>query len=271
MDSRSGGLGSLLLSKCEVSCSDDPKLQEVLDRNPDAAGLLERFVNLPIDPIVGPTLTPGTDLKRSIRELTSDYVPRRNPSPEVLRAAEEFRSLYGELWPGYEPSDYCELVPVFRLYWTAKTQKRKKELSDWFEKLLKNQIRPARLAEAPLPDSPLMKVNTEVGTVELPIATVVEMVSSRGAVRFAPRSLLDYLVIWLVKFGRQRKLAFCELPGCASPYYVKMHPRYRYCSTACGDEARSKRHSKWWRDNRSPAAQRTSTRKTGQSSPLKSR
>jgi len=173
----------------------------------------------------------------------------------VTKPAEDFCHFYGELWPGYPPSDYWELVNAFRFHWTAKTEAQKDQLSLFFRKLFSNQIRPAARPDAPPAQEPLLKLDARIGKVTLPLQTLLGLLEHHRVIRFDARSLLDYMVTWLMVFRRQRKLAVCELKGCPQPYFVKSHPRYRYCSPTCGDQARMVRKARWQRENRAAARQ----------------
>jgi hypothetical protein len=195
------------------------KLAETIARGPE--WLLREFVNLPPD-----------------------------GKADGIKAYEAFRSLYGDLWgPDYPASDYYDLVRAFRIHWMAKTEQ---QLVSFIEKLFAGQLKPAKLGDERYLG---MKLTSRAGTVRLPVETLVDILASRRAPHdFKPRTLLDYLAVWLLTFRRQRKLAFCELKGCPRPYYVKDHPRHRYCSQTCSHEAKIRREVRWWHDNRGSRA-----------------
>src|SRR5262245_9596798 len=107
--------------------------------------------------------------------------------PGETAAAEEFRNSYGDLWiEDYSPSDYWDLVQAFRIHWRAKTRPEKQQLVSFIGKLFANQVRPAELGDAKISSHPLLRVDSMAGTVELPIETLLGMLTSRGAIRFEP-------------------------------------------------------------------------------------
>jgi hypothetical protein len=76
---------------------------------------------------------------------------------------------------------------------------------------------------------------------------------STGRIAFNPKAtLLDWLASSLLDC--RHKLGFCSRKRCATPYFVKTHPRARYCSEACFRESRLESKSRWWKRNRSKRA-----------------
>lgn len=190
--------------------------------------------------------------QRLLKDFVNLPVPEDMPGdkPKFPREAyEEFRKAYGDLWgPHYPISDYYDVVRAFRDHWTAKTEAQKQQLVSFVEKLFAGQLKPAKLGNDRYFG---IRLTSQAGSVRFPIGTLVQILTShRGPHDFEPRTLLDYLAVWLLTFRRQRKLGFCERKGCLHPYYVKDHPRYRYCSEACSYEASIGRKSHWWRKNR---------------------
>lgn len=170
--------------------------------------------------------------------------------PSDTKSAEEFRKVYCDLWPGLAPKNYWRYVFVVRYHWTAKTESEKSDLPYWVLNVLTRNIAtppPAKLEKA-VHVPPVFQISLQAGTIQLPIAAFLEMVSRPG-VQLKVETLLDYLAVWLFLFRDKGKLAICERKDCPHPYYVKQHPRSRYCSKECSHNAELTRKVRWWKQN----------------------
>ena len=118
-----------------------------------------------------------------------------------------------------------------------------------------DRLRPA------LPIAAGMTLASQVGSVRVPVEMLVELLTARRGPRdFEPRTLLDYLAVWLLVFRRQGKLAVCKRKDCKR-FFVKAHPRYRYCSTDCSDEIRKAGKALWFRNNRGASTKITAKKR----------
>lgn len=71
---------------------------------------------------------------------------------------------------------------------------------------------------------------------------------SDGKIKSSPaNTLLDWLANALVEC--RHRLGNCEREGCKTPYFMKSHPRGRYCSEACFRESRREKKNQWWKQN----------------------
>ena len=89
----------------------------------------------------------------------------------------------------------------------------------------------------------------------------VEVDFPSGRINLRPETLLDWLVLSLIEC--RRNLAICANENCPTPYFVKTHPRARYCSLSCSGVARQAGQRRWEQANRSADSKRFGNRKKG--------
>jgi hypothetical protein len=77
----------------------------------------------------------------------------------------------------------------------------------------------------------------------------IEVDFPSGRINVRPSTLVDWLVLSLIEC--RRNLAICARESCPTPYFVKTHPRTRYCSPTCFAAAREAGQRRWEKENRS--------------------
>ena len=80
----------------------------------------------------------------------------------------------------------------------------------------------------------------------------IDFPSGRAEVK--PKTLLDWLVWSLIEC--RRRLAICANRGCMAPYFVKPHPRAKYCSVACSEIGRQIGQRRWEESHRTKVARK---------------
>jgi hypothetical protein len=163
------------------------------------------------------------------------------PSTDV----QEFYEKYGDLYPGLGADAaarkrYSYFVSGFQFAWGAKNRTAKEIVSKFITDIFERDITAEKLGllrASPFddPDDPESR-------------PVIDADFESGKIRVRPRTMLDQLAKWLLEC--RNKLAVCQWKNCETPYYVKKHPRYKYCSTSCAEKAGRERKSRWWRDSR---------------------
>jgi hypothetical protein len=163
--------------------------------------------------------------------------------PGDSKAAEEFQERFGSLFPGLDLKDFCVDVAAFRKAWHAKGAVEREAvglyLANLFNRTFQFHVKPVtpsdgwkRILAGDARYFPAVKVDFSSGKIGLaPSAT-----------------LLDWLAISLLDC--RHRLGICERDGCATPYFVKMHPRARYCSEDCFRQSRLEKKNQWWKLNR---------------------
>ncbi len=173
--------------------------------------------------------------------------------PIEKAAAEGFCRDWGELYPGVTPRECLGFVKVFQWAWRATTDDEKESVSQnitaIFERdtSLLRRLPPFKRHQAPAKSG-------EIAWGGLPNlddpgrrpAVVADFTT--GTVTVKPRTLLDWLAKWLLQY--RDSLAICERKGCTTAYYVKTHPRQRFCTPKCADSARQQKKKQWWAENR---------------------
>jgi hypothetical protein len=167
------------------------------------------------------------------------------------KQAEGFRDRFGELFPGVNPEDYWIEVSNFRKAWHAKTPQDVAEVGRYLTALLNRSRRPH------VKDPP-----GEMGVFQAILAgdpryfPALSVDFSDGRIKPGPSvTLLDWLASGLVKY--RRMLGICKREECPAPYFVKPHPRAKYCSPTCFQESRLGQKSVWWVKNRGGDAKPT--------------
>jgi hypothetical protein len=167
--------------------------------------------------------------------------------PSDSKPAEEFEDRFGRLFPGVAPKDYCELVKGFRNAWRAKKPNELLAVGTYLEFIFNRVFCNHGMSETEWPDVlagdprwfPALKVDF-----------------SSGKISVTPhKTLLDWLAQSLLEC--RHRLGICEREGCATPYFVKAHPRARYCSEACFRASRLEKKNSWWKENRGKGTKRS--------------
>lgn len=161
-------------------------------------------------------------------------------TPADSKPAEEFQERFGSLFPGLRPEDYYVDVKGFRKAWHTKQICERDEVGEYltnlFNRTLQFHIVPTHIVSA-------------LSSRDARYFPAVRVDFSSGRIRLDPSAtLLDWLAISLLEC--RRRLGICERQGCATPYFVKPHPRARYCSEACFHQSRVEKKSEWWKRNR---------------------
>lgn len=196
--------------------------------------MLARFANLPL---LG---------KNQVEMIRFPYTMNERLSEMKLT---EFREEFGELYPGIRRRDWYNFIMEFRYYWYWK---RGSAHTVGLRRPLK-----LRLAK---PGAILKEFNA----MDDPSAWATTMLNGRvlelkvdfpaGRIDIRPNTLLDWLVLSFIDC--RLRLAICANEECGTPYFVKIHPRTRYCSTACSGIGRQKGQRKWEEEHRTKDAQR---------------
>jgi hypothetical protein len=164
------------------------------------------------------------------------------------KPAEEFQQQYGELFPGLSPQDYWIDVFGFRNAWHARTRHQLDVVSEYLTKLLNRSLRPHVKEPQNTPTNKLAVLEAVLGR-DPRYYPALKVDFSDGKIKSAPSvTLLDWLANALLEC--RHRLGMCEREGCATPYFVKTHPRGRYCSEACFRASRQEKKNQWWKQNR---------------------
>jgi hypothetical protein len=157
---------------------------------------------------------------------------------------EDFRQQFGELFPGLGPQDYWIEVVNFRAAWRAKTSHQKEVVSGYLTRLLNRSRRP----HVKEPQGELA-VFTAYLARDPRYFPQLKVDFSDGKIKSAPAAtLLDWLANALLE--HRHKLGICAREGCTTPYFVKSHPRGRYCSESCFRASRLEKKNQWFKRNR---------------------
>jgi hypothetical protein len=158
---------------------------------------------------------------------------------------QEFHEKYGDLYPGWGTDDmarklYAYYVGGFQFAWGAKNTATRelvsKFITDIFERdMTAEKLRLLRVSPFDDPDDPQSRP-----------AVVADFESGKITVR--PRTLLDWLAKSLLDY--RDRLAICERENCEHAYFVKAHPRQRFCSHDCANTVRQEKKERWWAENR---------------------
>ena len=201
----------------------DKKLAYAINRGGKA--VLEEFVNIdPNHPWPG----------------LPDFVKRYGPLVRGLdgigeKPAEKARRNQDQAHPSWPdrvgvrrylgPVGHEKYLHLFRGAWMAKTDEDRKAVADFLGDILNRKrmtdVTPPRLS---------------VDHRSFHISIVAE-------------TLLDLMAKWLIE-SPAWQLGTCELQGCPHRYYVRQHPRDRYCSPQCTREADRLKKVRWSRKSR---------------------
>lgn len=66
----------------------------------------------------------------------------------------------------------------------------------------------------------------------------------RSGFRYEPRTNFQAAVYELLKHSRQARV--CANPDCASPYFLTLDPRRKFCSVECAQPAQKQWRRTWW-------------------------
>lgn len=165
--------------------------------------------------------------------------------PGDARPAEAFQERFGVLFPGLAPKNYYVDVRQFRRAWHAKEPHQLESVGGYLtevcNRIVRSHITPP--AKAPLAADPRYY-------------PAVEINFASGRIALTPHAtLLDWLAKCLLEC--RHRLGQCEREGCGTPYFVKAHPRQKYCSEMCFRESRLEQKNQWWKKNRGKDAQRS--------------
>lgn len=166
--------------------------------------------------------------------------------PGDSKPAEEFQEQFGNLYPGLDPENYWVDVANFREAWHARNAGELEAvgsyLTDVFNRTHRRHVRsPEEEGESGAARAVL------AGDARYNPAVKVDF--SSGKIALDPSATLLY---WLANSLLQcrHRLGICKRQGCATPYFVKSHPRAKYCSELCFRESRLEKKNQWWKDNR---------------------
>jgi hypothetical protein len=160
--------------------------------------------------------------------------------PGDSKPAEEFQERFGSLFPGLDPDDYYVDVAGFRRAWHAKGPPERdavgRYLTNLFNRTLQFHVKPTQAVWA-------------INSRDARYFPAVEVDFSSGKIGLNPSAtLLDWLGSSVLEF--RHRLGICEREGCTTPYFVKTHPRARYCSEGCFRQSRLGKKNQWWKRNR---------------------
>jgi len=175
--------------------------------------------------------------------------------PGDSKPAEEFLQRFGTLFQGIKPEEYWVLVKDFRKAWSAKEASELRAVGERLGQIFNRtfcvqftSIESERPWEDMLAGHPRY-------------FPAVEVDFSSGRICLAPHAtLLDWLAESLLEF--RHRLGICEREGCATPYFVKAHPRARYCSESCFRASRLEKKNNWWKENLGKDAKRSAAKAT---------
>jgi hypothetical protein len=177
------------------------------------------------------------------------------------KAAYEFQERFGSLFPGLDPVAYYVDVANFRKAWEARTTIDRDMVGFYLTNLFNRSFQ--------FHVKPPSKDGRSILAGDARVFPAVKVDFSSGKIGLGlPATLLDWLASSLLE--RRHKLGTCQREGCPTPYFVKMHPRSRYCSEDCFRQSRLGKKSQWWKQNRgkeakSLARNRAATAKTKKS------
>jgi hypothetical protein len=170
--------------------------------------------------------------------------------PGESKPAEEFFERFGELFPGLDPGNYWVDVSDFRKAWHAKSSSERNVVGSKLTHIFNRSLR-THVKLRPRTDG--FDIGILVGDPRYYPAVTVDF--SSGKVTVSPTgTLLDWLAYALVEC--RRRLGICERGGCTTPYFVKLHPRARYCSENCFHQSRQQKKAQWWQDNRGKGSEK---------------
>jgi hypothetical protein len=184
--------------------------------------MLAKFANLPL---------PGTIRSKFVEGPCEDNMASADASVDA------FRSQFGDLCPGVAKDEWYGLILSFRYQWHWRVRRTgdrslRRNLSSSI------QMRGAIKKHFEMDDESAWGTNL-LNRSNLPIA--VDFFS--GQITVTPETLLDWLVLSLI--ACRRNLAICASIRCKAPYFVKIHPRTRYCSLECFASGRLRGQREW--------------------------
>lgn len=160
--------------------------------------------------------------------------------PGESKPAEAFHLRFGTLFPGLDPEDYHVDVKAFRKAWHAERESELESIGTYLTNLFNRTL---QFHVKPIPA--IAAINTR----DARYFPAVKVDFSSGKIGLGkPTTLLDLLASWLLEC--RRKLGICERESCQTPYFVKRHPRSRYCSESCFRQSRLDKKNQWWKRNR---------------------
>jgi hypothetical protein len=226
--------------------------------------MLARIANLPIP------------LRTSSPELAYMRSPFSEDWETTTERVSEFIRRFGELAPGIRPDNFYRFVVGFRFHWkwrqgkngTVRSKRYPVSLS--LERKGRKERPQIELDDASAWATNILNRRILSGD-DLGPNPVLDVDFSTGRVMVKPETLLDWLV-WSLMECRTR-LAICQRKGCATPFFVKSHPRNRYCSPECSHQEREIKKAKWEKSNRSQRTTEQTARKVkvSQKKPTKRR
>lgn len=173
--------------------------------------------------------------------------------PGDSKPAEDFQRQFGELFPGLSPQDYWNDVSGFRDAWHARTKQQLYVVSEYLTKVLNRSLRPHVKEPQITPTNKLAVLEAILGR-DPRYYPALRVDFSDGKIKSAPSvTLLDWLANALLE--SRHRLGKCEREGCTTPYFVKTHPRARYCCEACFRASRLEKKNQWWKQNRGTKAE----------------
>lgn len=176
--------------------------------------------------------------------------------PGDSEPAKEFCERFGELFPGLYPEKYWVDVEGFRKAWHARKTFEREAVGSYLTNLFSRNLRhhvksdwdeARERGERYLGGFGILK-----GDARYYPALKVDF--SSGKISVTSATLLDWLASSLLEC--RHRLGICEREGCSTPYFVKDHPRRRYCSEDCFRQSRQGKKNQWWKDHRGKASRK---------------
>ena len=172
------------------------------------------------------------------------------PTEEAdLSPAMEFQRRFGVLFPGVAPGGYRKLVKHFRAAWHAKAADELQAVGNHLESIFNRVFCLRRLANTGSSWEDALAGPQDMMDGEVRNFPALRIDFASGKISLKPHAtLLDWLAESLLEC--RHRLGICDRDGCATPYFVKAHPRARYCSEHCFRQSRLEKKNQWWKRNR---------------------
>jgi hypothetical protein len=200
--------------------------------------MLGRFANLRIVGGVGRLEAPSAPNHRAAR-----------------RAMQEFTREFGRLSPRMGARDRYLMILQFRLQWY------------WEKQRSDPALRRRLLASLKLKETQELSIN-EMDDASAWATTFlngrhlrIEVDFPSARISLIPETLLDWLVLSLM--ACRRNLAICANQACQKPYFVKTHPRRKYCSDECSAVGREAGQRRWEKVKRAKGTGRGGGKRRG--------
>jgi hypothetical protein len=230
--------------------------------------MLAKFANLPV---LGRPERP--DLVYMGSPCTVDLKPESKDIHEHIeiatRAAEEFREHYGDLAPGIIPPAYENFVVPFRYHWKWTRDGRGALRSRRYPVMVTlDRTGSGEKPQTELGDASAWArniLNRRAGFDYLGPKPALDVDFAKGRITVIPETLLDWLVLSLMEC--RTRLAICKRKRCVTPFFVKDHPKNKYCSPECSALAHDGQKREW--EKRKHPTRKGHATKTGRTATTK--